>query len=112
MSRFFTTFLLLFVVCVSLLAQADRGSVAGTILDPSGAVVPGISLTLRNAATNLTYSATSNDNGGYSFQNLPIGNYTLSVEAQGFQRQEVKGIEVQVNQQAKIDLTMCVGDVT
>jgi hypothetical protein len=112
MSQSFRTLILVLIVCVSLLAQADRGSVAGTISDTTGAVVPGISLTLRNAATNLTYSAASNENGGYSFQNLPIGNYSLSAEVKGFQRQEVKGIEVQVNQQAKIDLVMRIGDVT
>ncbi|MEO8126411.1 MAG: TonB-dependent receptor [Bryobacteraceae bacterium] len=112
MSQSFRRLFLFLIVCVSLLAQADRGSVAGTILDASGGVVPGISLTLRNVGTNLTYSATSSDNGNYSFQNLPIGSYTLSAEVKGFQRQEVKGIEVQVNQQSKIDLTMRVGDVT
>jgi hypothetical protein len=112
MNQLFRTFLLLPLVCAALLAQADRGSVAGTIFDSSGAVVPSIPLTLRNTATNLTYSTSSNENGSYSFQNLPIGNYTLSAEAKGFQRQEIKGVEVQVNQQAKIDLTMRVGDVT
>jgi hypothetical protein len=112
MSKLFRTFILQLLVSVSLLAQADRGSVAGTITDASGAVVPGITLTLRNSATNLTYSTPSNENGNYSFQNLPIGNYNLTVEVKGFQRQEVNGIEVQVNQQSKIDLTMRVGDVT
>ena len=95
-----------------LLAQADRGSITGTVTDASGAVVPAVPLSLRNAATNLTYSTSSSENGSYSFLNLPIGTYTLSVEVKGFQRQEIKGIEVQVNQQAKIDLAMRVGEVT
>jgi len=93
-------------------AQADRGSITGTVIDASGAVVPAVPLSLRNAATNLTYSTSTNDNGSYSFLNLPVGTYTLSVEKKGFQRQEITGIEVQVNQQAKIDLTMRVGEVT
>jgi len=75
-------------------AQADRGSITGTVIDASGAVVPAVPLNLRNAATNLTYSTSTNDNGSYSFLNLPVGTYTLSVEKKGFQRQEITGIEV------------------
>jgi hypothetical protein len=110
MRHIFRTAALLLLSSVSALAQADRGSVTGTITDPSGAVVPAVPLTLQNIATNLTYSTTSNDNGGYSFLNLPVGVYTLSAEGKGFQRQEVRGIEVQVNQQAKVDISMKVGE--
>ena len=112
MAWLFRITILAAILCTTLLGQADRGTVTGTITDATGAVVPGVPLTLRNAATNLTYSTPSSDNGSYTFLNLPVGIYTLFVEAKGFQRQEVKGIEVQVNQQARIDLSMHVGDVT
>ena len=112
MASLFRTTILAAILCTTLLGQADRGTVTGTITDATGAVVPGVPLTLRNAATNLTYSTPSSENGSYTFLNLPVGIYTLFVEAKGFQRQEVKGIEVQVNQQARIDLSMHVGDVT
>lgn len=102
-----------FLLAVSaLFGQADRGAVIGTITDSSGALVPSVALTLRNNDTNLSYRDTTSVNGTYSFLNLPIGIYTLSAESKGFQRQEVKGIEVQVNQQTRIDFEMRVGEMT
>src|SRR3954449_7424746 len=99
------------ISCFTLFAQADRGTVSGTVSDSSGAVVPGVSLVLRNEATNLTYNANASENGTYSFLNLPIGVYTLTADARGFQKYEVKGIQVQVNQQSRVDLALRVGDV-
>src|SRR5579883_19160 len=84
-------------------AQADRGSVVGTVMDTTGAVVPGASLTIRNEATNLTYAAASDPQGNYSFLNLPVGRYTLSAQAKGFQKYDVNGIQVEVNQQTRVE---------
>src|SRR5258708_36711661 len=92
-----------------LVAQADRGAISGTITDPTGGAVPGIPLNLQNQATNLTYSTVTSSAGSYSFLNLPIGLYNLTASAKGFQRSEAKGIQVQVNQQARVDLTLQVG---
>jgi hypothetical protein len=69
-----------------LFAQADRGSISGTITDSTGAAVPSVALTLKNQATNLTYSTTASASGAYSFLNLPIGMYTLTAAAKGFAR--------------------------
>jgi hypothetical protein len=102
---------LLLLVSISLFAQADRGSISGMVTDNSGAVVPGITLTLQNQATNLTYSATASDTGAYSFLNLPVGTYDLTAAAKGFQRSQAKGIPVQVNQQARVDIRLQVGEV-
>src|SRR5579872_991099 len=95
----------------SLFGQADRGSITGTITDASGALMANVPLTVQNEATNLTYATTSSPSGAYSFLNLPVGTYTLTAEFKGFQRQEVKGIQVQVNQQARIDVSMRLGEV-
>src|SRR3954453_21796103 len=111
MKRIAAAAILTVISCLALLAQADRGTVSGTVTDSSGAVVPGVSLVLRNEATNLTYNATANENGTYSFLNLPIGVYILTADARGFQKYEVKGIQVQVNQQSRVDLSLRVGDV-
>ena len=111
MKRIAAAAILTVISCLTLLAQADRGTVSGTVTDSSGAVVPGVSLVLRNEATNLTYNANANENGTYSFLNLPIGVYTLTADARGFQKYEVKGIQVQVNQQSRVDLALRVGDV-
>src|SRR6266566_1428055 len=102
----------LLVLSSSLFAQADRGSISGLITDATGGAVPGISLTLQNQATNLTYSTVTSSSGAYSFLNLPIGIYDLTASAKGFQRSEAKGIQVQVNQQARVDITLQVGEVT
>ncbi|MDQ6665400.1 MAG: carboxypeptidase-like regulatory domain-containing protein, partial [Acidobacteriota bacterium] len=112
MNNFLRSLSVFLLATAALFGQADRGAVVGTVTDASGAVVPNIALTLRNDATNLTYTATTGENGTYSILNLPVGTYTLTVEAKGFQRQEAKGIEVQVNQQARIDLAMRVGEMT
>src|SRR5215813_14117073 len=98
-------FLLTTLFCVaSLYGQADRGSVSGMVTDPTGAAVPNVVISVTNEATNLAFSTTSSSGGTYTIPNLPIGMYTLKAEAPGFRRQEVKDIQVQVNQQAKVDL--------
>jgi hypothetical protein len=100
------------ILAAALFAQADRGSVVGTITDPSGGYVAGVSLQLRNQATNLDYSTVSKESGSFAFLNLPVGAYTLTAQGKGFQSQEIKGIDVQVNQQARIDIALRVGEVT
>jgi hypothetical protein len=100
------------IISAALFAQADRGSISGTITDASGAGVPVAALTVQNQATNLTYSTTANAAGVYSFLNLPIGTYTLTASAKGFSRSEAKDIQVQVNQQSRVDLSLQVGEVT
>src|SRR5581483_2815777 len=95
----------------ALFGQADRGNVAGTVTDASGAVVPNSAVTLINEQTNTTFSTATTPSGTYAFYNVPIGTYTLRAEAAGFRRQEVKGIKVEVNQQSRADVTMQVGEV-
>ncbi len=112
MRQFSAVLLFTAAASAALFAQADRGVVAGTVTDMSGAVVPGAVLTLRNEATNLTYAASPGAEGNYAFLNLPVGAYTLTVEAKGFQRQEIRGIQVQVNQQSRVDVSLRVGEVT
>ena len=92
--------------------QADRGSVVGAVTDTSGAVVPNASLTIRNEATNLTYTAASDAQGSYAFLNLPVGRYTLSAQAKGFQKYDVNGIQVEVNQQTRVEARLTVGEMT
>src|SRR4051812_25044870 len=111
MKQFSTNVLLAIVFAVVAFCQADRGTVSGTVSDSSGAVVPGVPLVLRNQATNLTYTTTASENGTYVFLNLPVGVYVLSADAKGFQKYEVQGIQVQVNQQSRVDLSLRVGDV-
>lgn len=100
------------VSSVALLAQVDRGTIAGTIADPSGAIVTGATVRIVHEATNASQQAATSTSGTYSFFNLPVGLYNLTVEASGFRRAEVKGLRVEVNQQSKADVTLQVGEVT
>ena len=65
-------------------AAADSGSVSGTVADPSGAVVPGAAVVLRNPATAEQFSATAGADGSYSFAAVPPGHYGMQVSVSGF----------------------------
>src|SRR5579859_1000652 len=72
-------------------AQAQHGSegtVTVTVLDPSGSVVQGAELQLRDVSTNSVRRASTQEQGVYTFPNLSLGKYTLTVKKQGFQSQE------------------------
>src|SRR5947209_5238284 len=68
------------------IAQSQiSGDIAGTVTDPSGAVVPNAQITVTNTQTGVTKTATSNGNGAYRVALLPAGTYKISVTAAGFQ---------------------------
>src|SRR5205823_8795927 len=80
---------------LALYAADPTGTIAGTVLDPSGAAVPAAKITVTAVATGFTRDTTSAPDGGYIFPLLPVGVYSIAVEAQGFRRSEQKGILVQ-----------------
>ncbi|MBI2686893.1 MAG: TonB-dependent receptor [Acidobacteria bacterium] len=88
------------------------GEITGEVRDTSGAIVPGVTVTITNTATNAVRSAASNDAGVYSFPSLPPGTYNLRAEKQGFKAASVKQVEVQVQQTVRLDLDMAVGAVS
>ncbi|HLY41350.1 MAG TPA: TonB-dependent receptor [Terracidiphilus sp.] len=71
-----------------------RGSIQGTVTDPSGAVVPDANLTLKNPATNDTHSVTSNGEGVYAFNGLPPGTFILTVEHSGFDTKTYDNVRI------------------
>jgi len=93
-------------------AQADRGAITGTVMDPTGAVVPGVQVTATNADTKVQTSATTNDVGLYSILNLPIGRYTVAFSKQGFKTYDRSGITVGIAQVVRLDATLQVGALT
>ena len=93
-------------------AQVASAELSGTVLDGSGAVVPGAKVTVRNVDTNITRTATTGKSGDYVITALSAGNYTVSADATGFRALVQSGIVLQVNQQAKLDLTLQVGQAT
>ena len=71
-----------------LLAQSDNGRIVGTVTDPTGAAIPDAAITVVNTENGLTLSAKSNAAGEFNIFAVPRGNYTASVDAQGFQTQK------------------------
>lgn len=93
-------------------AQTVTGSITGTVTDPSNAPIPQVVVQAKNTATGLAYSATTNDSGLYNLRFLPPGPYTLTVENSGFKRSVLGPIQLEVNQTARLDVALQVGQVT
>ncbi|MFL6302481.1 MAG: TonB-dependent receptor domain-containing protein [Candidatus Sulfotelmatobacter sp.] len=92
-------------------AQADRGAVKGDTQDTQKASVPGVKLALRNEATGVVASATSESSGQFSFPNLAPGAYTLTAEATGFSKSVQQHIEVGVGSTVALTITLQPGQV-
>jgi len=97
----------------SAIAQhGSEGTVSVTVLDPSGSVVDGAQLELRDLATNTVRTAQTEGNGGYTFVNLPLGNYKLTVSKQGFKSHVVDTVIVQATKTTDVKATLEVGALT
>lgn len=104
----FSAVLLFSLPCVAQVASAE---LSGTVFDASGSVVPNGKVTATNAATNVSRVAESGKDGSYVLTQLPPGDYTLSVEAAGFRKLVQTGLALQINQQARVDLTLQLGQL-
>ncbi|MFN7922699.1 MAG: TonB-dependent receptor [Bryobacteraceae bacterium] len=93
-SRVLATLLLSSIVAF---AQVDRGTIQGSVTDPTGAVVASANVRIVNQATNATLQSVTNQNGSFAFFNMTVGLYDVTVEATGFRRSEMKGVRVEVN---------------
>jgi hypothetical protein len=93
-------------------AQEVTATVTGTITDPSGAAVAGANVTAKSVERGITYSATSDESGLYRISHLPVGNYELRVEKEGFQTSAYPAFTLVLNQIARIDVEMKVGQVS
>ncbi len=93
-------------------AQTYRGSILGTIMDSSGASVAGATVTVKNLDTGLTRTVTTTDDGSYNVPELPIGNYSVSVEKAGFRTGVVTGIRVEVSSTNRADVTLQPGEIS
>jgi hypothetical protein len=98
------------LVCgLPVVAQQTLGSVNGTVLDPSGAAVTGATVTLTDAAINVTETAITQKTGFFQIFNLPIGTYTLKVGHEGFDTTEVSGIAVQEAHATTMNVSLKLG---
>lgn len=90
-------------------AQTFRGTILGTITDATQAAVPEAKVTVKNVATGLVRSTVTDTAGNFNIPELPIGTYDLTVEKQGFQSAAVKGLEVTVAGERRVDATLQAG---
>ncbi len=94
-------------LCSSALpAQQTLGGLTGVVTDPSGSVIPNATVTLVDEQTSFTRTAKTSNDGTYSFVNLPIGTYTLTFTADGFEMQKTPHIPVQANRTATVKLQL------
>src|SRR5580693_1604514 len=87
-------------------------SISGTVTDPSGAVVAGATVTATNVETGVVTTLTTNSQGFYSFQSLPLGTYTINVQQNGFKGYAQTGLVLDVNSALVIDVQLQVGTTT
>jgi hypothetical protein len=104
----------LLVICllatgVKSFGQDTNASLSGTVTDQSNAAIPGAKLTLTNTATAFQSNFVSDESGGFSFRNLTPGKYTLATTATGFKAHTQQGIELAVNQSARLDVHLEIG---
>jgi hypothetical protein len=110
------------LVCITLLAvliganvamgQDVTATITGTVMDPSGAAVVGATVTAKSVERGTVFKAQSNEDGIYRITQLPVGNYDLRVEKDGFQTTLYPAFTLVLNQIARIDVQMKVGQVS
>lgn len=110
--RIFCALVCAFAAIPSAHAQAVYGSIVGTVVDPSGAVVAGAKLTITDMGRDISVSTNSNDSGNFTQRFLIVGQYRIRVEAPGFKTYVQDNIGVSVDTESRVDITMQVGEVS
>jgi hypothetical protein len=92
--------------------QATDGNIVGTVLDASGASVPNATLELDNVATGARFNTSSDQNGLYRFNNVPVGTYAITAASGGFTKARLERVNVELNKTTTANFTLQVGGVT
>src|SRR3989475_4695457 len=108
--RFVTAIVVLIALstCLSF-AQTSTATILGVVRDASGALIPGVSITVKHTESGLTRTAISSERGAYSMPLLPVGAYEITTTMPGFKQAVRTGINLVVGQEAVVDLTLEVG---
>ena len=101
--------LFLIGVCITSTAQTVDTAIVGTVTDSTGAIIPNAAVTIVSSSTGISKRVVTNSAGEYSVTYLTPGNYNVTVSANGFASRVQKGIELQINQSAKIDVALSIG---
>lgn len=91
------------------LHAAVGGSISGTVTDPRGAVVPNATLNLVDTGQQTRYQVTTDNQGTYSFPNLPVGHYELTISAAGFTSQRKTNLIVDADASLRVDVPLQLG---
>ena len=116
MRRIWSVVLFASVIFIALLTtcawtQTAAGGVAGTVKDPSGAVIKDAVITLTNEATSVVQTTRSTSSGTYVLEGIPVGSYSLRADARGFKTYVLTGIQVHVQSVITADITLHLGSV-
>ena len=112
MARSISTIFLFLLLASSSLAQTFRGSINGLVTDPVGGVVPAAEIKATNEATGLSYTTTSSNAGEFSFQDLPLGAYSILVTASGFQTVKIGAVHVSAGAIYTLPVKLALADVS
>src|SRR5262249_5223799 len=96
----------------SLAAQTFRGTILGTVTDPSGAVVAGAKVSVKNVNTGMERTTQTSADGSYSVPELPIGTYTVTVKQSGFQTAITNNVVVDVSAERRVDAALKTGQAS
>src|SRR2546427_1410102 len=108
--RFVTALVATIALGTSLVfAQTSMATILGTVRDTSGALVPGVSITVKHIESGLTRTVVSSERGGYNVPLLPVGAYEITTTMPCFKQEVRSGINLVVGQEAVVDLTLEVG---
>jgi len=102
----------LFGTASLVLGQSTTATLSGTVKDPSGAILPGVEVGVSNVQTGQRRGTVTDDRGNYLVPLLPVGEYEISFGLPGFQRSVVSGIVLQINQKARVDVTLELGEIS
>ena len=87
-------------------AQVISGDLVGTVLDKTGATVPGATVEAVNAATGVKYPTTAGDTGEYRINNLPVGMYNITASSSNFAATTVNGFTIELNKTTTLQITL------
>ncbi len=111
-ARFVLLGVVLLAISVPAFAQSARGTITGVVKDPSGAIVPGVEITITDKATGVTYNTVSTEAGVYRSSYIPPGKYRISATLTGFKTAVADNVDVLVAQTVTVDLALEVGQVS
>jgi hypothetical protein len=109
--RLATLALMAVSICIPAWAQTVTGSIRGSVVDQTGAVVPEAEVSAQNVNTGVVTTTVSDHSGAYNIQTLPIGTYVVSAKKTGFDTTSDRPFTLEIDQIARIDLKLQVGEV-